>query len=170
MTWMYCEECKKRPATVHLTSIVNGVKVESHLCEQCAGQKGTIILDLNQISIPNLLGSFFGNTYNVKGINESEPASCPGCGMTFNNICESGSLGCSQCYQVFEKEMDPILRRIHGNTQHVGKIPSRGGGKVLLKKQVDELKSSLQQALAREEYEKAAEIRDSIKSLEKQFE
>lgn len=168
---MYCEECKKRPATVHLTSIVNGVKVENHLCEQCAGKKGTIIFDLNKFSIPNLLGSFFGNTYSIQGINaRQDDTVCPGCGMTFDNIRESGRLGCSQCYQVFEEELDPILRRIHGNSQHMGKIPSRGGEKVLLKKKVDELKNALQQALAKEEYEKAAEIRDSIKSLEKKYE
>lgn len=168
---MYCEECKKNPATVHFTSIVNGVKVESHLCEQCAAQKGTIILDLNKLSIPNLLGSFFGNTYTIPGIQSpKENSVCPGCGMTFHNIRETGRLGCSRCYQVFEEELDPILRRIHGNTQHMGKIPSRGGAKVLVKKKIDELKNELQQALAREEYEKAAEIRDSIKSLEKKHE
>lgn len=169
---MYCEECKKRPATVHLTSIVNGVKVESHLCEQCASQKGSFIFDINnKLSIPNLLGSFFGNTYNIQGMDASpDNTVCPSCGMTFDNIRETGRLGCSQCYQAFEEELDPILRRIHGNSQHIGKIPSRGGERVLMKKKIDEFKKALQQALAHEEYEKAAEIRDSIKSMEKKYE
>lgn len=169
---MYCEECKKQPATVHLTSIVNGVKVESHLCEQCASQKGSLIFDLNnKFSIPNLLGSFFGHTYNLEGLNAAPVNNvCPSCGMSFDTIRQTGRLGCSECYQAFEEELDPILRRIHGNSKHVGKIPSRGGERVLVQKKIGQLKNNLQQALAHEEYEKAAEIRDSIKSLEKKFE
>jgi protein arginine kinase activator len=86
--------------------------------------------------------------------------------MTFNDIRQTGKLGCSNCYQVFAQEMEPTLRRIHGNSQHIGKIPSRGGEKVLMRKQLDSLKTQLQEAVNHEEYEKAAEIRDGIKSLE----
>jgi protein arginine kinase activator len=169
---MYCEECKKKPATVHLTSIVNGVKVESHLCDDCAGKQGALIFDINnKFSIPNLLGSLLGNSCGLQGINaQPDHSVCPGCGMSFKNVRETGRMGCSECYQVFEEELDPILRRIHGNSQHIGKIPSRGGEKVLMKKKINDLKNSLQQALAREDYEKAAEIRDSIKSMEKKYE
>ncbi len=96
----------------------------------------------------------------------TEIKSCSGCGMTFNDIRQTGKLGCSNCYQVFAQEMEPTLRRIHGNSQHIGKIPSRGGEKVLMRKQLDSLKTQLQEAVNHEEYEKAAEIRDGIKSLE----
>lgn len=164
---MYCEECKQRPATVHLTKMHNGIKVESHLCEECASKKGGFIFDLNKFSIPNLLGSFFGN-YNVQSTLPSDVV-CPNCGMSFMNIRETGRLGCNECYTVFEQELEPILRRIHGNSQHIGKIPSRSGEKVLLQKDIDKLKTALQQAVANEEYEKAAEIRDSIKELEKKL-
>ena len=34
---MKCDNCNK-PATVHLTEIKNGKKIEKHLCEQCAAQ------------------------------------------------------------------------------------------------------------------------------------
>ena len=67
----------------------------------------------------------------------------------------------------FEQELEPSLRRIHGNRQHVGKIPLRGGEKVLWRRQIEGLKQRLQEAVAREEYEEAAEIRDQIKNLEK---
>jgi protein arginine kinase activator len=86
--------------------------------------------------------------------------------MTFNDIRQTGKLGCSECYKVFEQELEPTLRRIHGNSQHIGKIPSRGGEKVLLRKQMDNLKTQLQEAVNREEYEKAAGIRDNIKDME----
>ena len=62
------------------------------------------------------------------------------------------------------------MRRIHGNSQHIGKVPARSGEKVRLKKQIEALKAKLQEAVAAEKYEEAAEIRDSIKELEKQLE
>ena len=34
---MKCDNCGKN-ATVHLTEIKNGKKIEKHLCEQCAAQ------------------------------------------------------------------------------------------------------------------------------------
>ncbi|MGI5920565.1 MAG: UvrB/UvrC motif-containing protein [Syntrophomonadaceae bacterium] len=167
---MYCEECKKRLATVHVTQLFNGAKVESHLCEECASKKGGFFFDLNnKFSIPHLLGSFFGNGY-VQGITAPvQNIQCPNCGMNFMNIRETGKLGCNECYTVFEQELEPILRRIHGNSQHIGKIPSRGGAQVLIQKKIENLKARLQQAVAKEEYEKAAEIRDSIKELEKKL-
>lgn len=168
---MYCEECKKRPATVHFTSIVNGVKVENYLCEQCASKKSGFVIELNnKFSIPTLLGSLFGNTYDVQDLNAQSTKVCPNCGMNFESVCQTGRLGCSECYQVFEQELEPILRRIHGNSQHTGKIPARGGERTMTRKKIDAMKAALQKAVANEEYEKAAEIRDSIKSIEKNLE
>ncbi len=164
---MYCEECKQKPAAVHLTQAYNGNIIQSHLCEECAAKKGGFIFDLNnKFSIPNLLSSIFGTGCSIDPSLQTEIKTCSGCGMTFNDIRQTGKLGCSQCYQVFSKEMEPTLRRIHGNSQHIGKIPSRGGEKVLMRKQLDHLKSQLQEAVNHEEYEKAAEIRDSIKEME----
>lgn len=164
---MYCEECKQKPAAVHLTQVYNGNIIQSHLCEECAAKKGGFIFDPgNKFSIPNLLSSIFGSSYGIDPNPTTEIKTCPGCGMNFNDIRKTGKLGCSQCYQVFAKEMEPTLRRIHGNSQHIGKIPSRGGEKVLLRKQLDNLKTRLQEAVNSEEYEKAAEIRDNIKEME----
>lgn len=169
---MYCEECKQRPATVHLTQIVNGQKKEIHLCEECAAKKGLFMFDIGKkFSIPNLLGSLFGNTYDMQGgKSQSQITSCPNCGMRFADIRQTGRLGCAECYTAFEQELEPTLRRVHGNSQHIGKIPARGGKDVLFKKNLQDLKNMLQKAVAREEYEKAAEIRDKIKELEQKME
>ena len=39
---MLCQKCKTRAATVHITKIVNGKKVERHLCAQCAAEEGYV--------------------------------------------------------------------------------------------------------------------------------
>jgi len=168
---MYCEECKQKPATVHLTQMFNGKKIEVHLCEECAAKKGGILFEVdNQFSISNLLSSFFGNNYSIQEITpDSNISRCSNCGMSFQDISQTGKLGCAECYTVFEKELEPTLRRIHGNSKHIGKIPARGGEKVLIKNKIENLKSQLQKAIASEQYEKAAEIRDSIKDMEKKL-
>ena len=164
---MYCEECKQKPAAVHMTQVYNGNIIQSHLCEECAAKKGGFIFDPgNKFSIPNLLSSIFGTGCSIDPTPPAETKTCPGCGMTFNDIRQTGKLGCNECYQVFEQELEPTLRRIHGNSQHIGKIPSRSGEKVLLRRQLDSMKTQMQEAVNREEYERAAEIRDSIKDME----
>jgi len=163
---MYCEECKQKLAAVHMTQVYNGNIIQSHLCEECAAKKGGFIFDPgNQFSIPNLLSSIFGTSCSV-GPAATETKTCPACGMTFNDIRQTGKLGCSKCYQIFEQELEPTLRRIHGNSRHIGKIPSRSGETVLIRRQLDVMKTQLQEAVNCEEYERAAEIRDSIKKME----
>ena len=63
--------------------------------------------------------------------------------------------------------LDPLLRKIHsGNTTHTGKIPKRTGKNINRKRKVSELKEKLQELIKTEEFEKAAEVRDKIRSLE----
>lgn len=175
---MYCDECKQRPATVHITQFYNGKKVEMHLCGECSAQKGPHILQFGGgffdggFTLPKLLGGFFGGGAPVAGkaplAGQVGVHVCPGCGMSFNEFTQVGRLGCGECYATFENEIDPILRRIHGNYRHLGKVPTRSGGKFKLQKTIDDLKAQLQAAIGNEQYEKAAELRDRIKELEKQ--
>jgi len=166
---MLCEECKEKLATVHLIQVFDGQKNESHLCEACAAQKSGLILDtFHEVSIPNLLGGMFGSIYNLQDVpTPNRPSKCPNCGMSFNDIRRLGKLGCSECYQVYAQELEASLRRIHGNTQHLGKIPLRGGEKALAHRKMENLKNRLLEAVREEQYEKAAEIRDLLKEMER---
>jgi protein arginine kinase activator len=168
---MFCDDCKHKPATVHLTQLVNGKKFDVHLCSECASKKGFLLFDQDKkFSIPNFLGSFLGGGFNLQDMHSlTHDSRCQNCGMVFSDIKQTGKLGCSQCYKAFDTELEPTLRRIHGNSRHVGKIPLRGGQKAFLKKELDQLKSKLQQSVKEEKYEQAAEIRDQIKLLEKQI-
>jgi len=88
--------------------------------------------------------------------------------MTFPQFLKVGRFGCSHCYEAFKEQLKPVLRRLHsGNWTHNGKIPKRIGGGIHLRKQIEELKSILKDSINNEEFEKAAEIRDEIRNLEK---
>ncbi len=147
---MQCDECKQKPATVHLTEMYNGQKSEMHLCPSCAAKKGALMFDPNQFNIPNLLGGFLGGNQALQGAGLANPttqATCQNCGVRFMDIRNTGKLGCPNCYQAFEDELESALKRIHGNSQHTGKIPLRSGEKTRIKRQVEDLKEQLQSAI-----------------------
>ncbi len=164
---MLCQECKKNPATVHMTKIVNGEKTELHLCSECAQDHQELAFSMNfepDFSIHKYLAGLLGAAATPP---ETVVApECPDCGFSFAQFGELGKFGCSSCYDTFDQELEPLIRRIQGATQHTGKIPKRAGGMLGVKREIEGLQAQLQQAVRDEAYEKAAELRDSIRDLE----
>lgn len=176
---MQCENCSQRPASVHQTVIVNGQKQESHLCEVCAQEKGALggmmasgAFSFPNLSIAQLLSSFLGKEMptspTMPARQRTEP-SCRHCGMTYSQFADSGRLGCSQCYDDLEPYLTPLIKRIHGTTGHTGKAPKRTGGIVRRKRELEALRQQLVQAVAQEQYEEAARLRDVVKRMESQI-
>ena len=168
---MECQECHIRPATLHFTKIINGKKMEVHLCEKCAKEKGEVMAGSNAFSIHNLLSGFlnFEQLSGQRG-DDNFPGDiqCPKCGLTYNEFAKVGKFGCAECYDAFSERLDPVLRKVHaGNTAHTGKIPKRTGKTISIKKKIQSLKEELQRLIEKEEFEKAAIIRDNIRALEK---
>jgi protein arginine kinase activator len=172
---MICQECQQRPATVHYTKVVNGQKTEYHLCEQCAREKGEFDLSFGfdpGFSIHNLLAGLLDMEGQQKPSSWARPADvkCPTCGLSYSEFSRTGRLGCSDCYLAFDKQLEPLLRRIHGSSTHNGKIPERSGGLAKVEAEIRQLSTELQQAVEREDYERAAELRDQIKQLKSELE
>ena len=161
---MLCQICKKREATIHFTNVENNKVYEIHLCAKCAEEKGIDALKKSNFAMSDIIAELLNST--ARHVDERlNPNACPNCGITFSEFKSVGRLGCSNCYDFFEKELLPLLRGIHGNTRHVGKLPGRYKAKVSKERKVLELEEELSKAIAREEYERAAEIRDEIKRL-----
>ncbi len=97
---------------------------------------------------------------------QSPSMQCSRCGLTLQEFANAGKLGCDNCYDTFKKYLMPVLKRIHGAGSHSGKIPARSGGKLAVKRQLESLRIKLKEAVAAEEYEKAAEYRDMIRAME----
>ncbi|MFV9511695.1 UvrB/UvrC motif-containing protein [Tepidibacillus sp. LV47] len=171
---MLCENCHQRPATLHYTKIINGKKTEYHLCEQCAKEKGEIFpydfpYDTPEFSFNNLLSGLLNFDPIINGHHHPtslEQLRCQTCGLTFSQFKKTGKFGCHDCYHHFESQLEPIFRRIHGNSQHIGKVPHRSGHNLKIKKEISRLKELLQQKVQKEEFEEAAKLRDQIKELE----
>src|SRR5699024_10052868 len=124
----------------------------------------------------NLLSGLFNfdspsfSSKGSSGLEHTQELQCPQCGMTFADFKHKGKFGCAHCYDTFADRLDPIFRRVHsGNTRHHGKIPKRKGGSLHVKKQLEKYKLEMQRLVEKEAFEEAAEIRDKIKSLEKEM-
>ncbi|MDQ0091785.1 protein arginine kinase activator [Paenibacillus anaericanus] len=169
---MQCQECGKRPATLHFTKIVNGEKTEFRICESCAREKGEIIPGTTGgFSIHNLLSGFLdfnpGSHSQNPTVKAPENLRCEECGITYSQFSKIGRFGCSSCYKYFNDRLDPLFKRVHGNTVHVGKVPKRAGSHIQVKRKLDELRQQLQERILQEEFEEAAGLRDEIRELEK---
>ncbi|WP_418791387.1 UvrB/UvrC motif-containing protein [Phosphitispora sp. TUW77] len=169
---MLCEKCQKGPATVHVTRIINGKKTEANLCDICAQEENNIGFGEPTWMLHNIFADLFNQPVpgsHVAQEKREETVRCEQCGFTDAQFSKVGKLGCPKCYEVFENKLEPVLRRVHGNPVHMGKIPKRTGGTIGLRKEIEGLKLELKAAINREEYEKAAKIRDEIRSLEKKL-
>lgn len=169
---MLCQHCKKHQATTHVKTMINGEYAEYMLCPECAHELGydNMFSDFSA-DFGGLLSSFFSNA--LPAI--SGATHCDTCGSTLNDIKRSGKVGCADCYDTFFSELLPTIRSIHGNTEHKGKHPvieytvnpdeksdttGSSGSKL------ESLRAELKQAIADENFERAAQLRDEIKELE----
>lgn len=159
---MLCQNCQKRVANVKFTQIKNNTKIDMYLCEQCASELGQTEF-VAPFGFNDLLYGLFGTQ-----IMQDPPSTlkCKNCGMEYSEFLKSSRVGCSQCYKAFETKLDPIIRRLHGNVEHHGKIPNRVSSNVSVPNEIEKLKQLLNEAIQKEEYEEAAKLRDRIRSLE----
>jgi len=136
-----------------------------YLCEQCAREKGQFSFEAS-MGINDFFSSLMGlgNFGNYKRQVQSGDI-CNKCGMSYEEFLKSGKFGCSNCYEIYGNRLESILKRLHGNFTHQGKIPRKKFNEINNIREINRLKELLEKAIKEEEYEKAAEIRDRIKSL-----
>lgn len=169
---MLCERCGERPASIHVSRTVNGVTSEQNLCDVCAQDSGDLKLMFDSnFGIHQLLSGFLQQT--LPGGAQAAPVAdprCPHCGTTYSQFAKSSLLGCSHCYEHMAVQLEPVIRRVQGTTANTGKAPKRSsaGAATRARTELAQAKTELQQAIAAEEYEKAARVRDRIRELERQ--
>ena len=133
-----------------------------NLCEPCALDKGVGVHA--NFSIGDLLSGLADTPSKAKDPSESE--SCPKCKMTYRDFKKKGRLGCSGCYEAFRKGLAPLLEAIHKSMQHVGKIPVKAQDQVEAMSKLQRMREELAMAIRKEDFEKAARLRDEVKKLE----
>ena len=153
---MICSECGKNEATVHSVVYKNGIKIEKHLCAECAAHE----MNIMDMFSPK---EFFKGLFDF-GLAAPDTV-CGNCGTTLRSFRSTGKLGCSECYNAFKNEIIPVLTSCHGNSTHKGDVPIEAGEASQKRKRIDELKECIAKAVAEENYEEAAKFRDEIAKL-----
>jgi protein arginine kinase activator len=159
-----CEVCKKKQATVHLTNIEDNIKKEVHMCEECAQKKGFSVKTTIQLS--QAVGQL-AKLQSQEAAEEEQDLQCEACGMTWGDFRSGGRFGCANDYVVFRSKLAALFRDIHaGEAQHVGKAPQGKHLDVQHRREVLACRRKLREAVEREAYEEAAELRDRLGQLE----
>ncbi|MCX5660177.1 MAG: UvrB/UvrC motif-containing protein [Planctomycetota bacterium] len=159
-----CDKCDKK-ASFHSVEIVKGQKTEINLCEVHAAQESKVAKAVHT-PINELLSSFVKAQ---SGQPVTEEALCGECGQTFSQFRETSLMGCPSCYAAFEEKLTPMLERIHeGGTHHLGKIPKRSGVAEQKQAALLRMRKQLAEAVAAENFELAARLRDEVRRFEEQ--
>ncbi|MBI4350770.1 MAG: UvrB/UvrC motif-containing protein [Elusimicrobia bacterium] len=164
---MLCEECREKSAVVFLKLAVNNKVTELHLCPACAAKKGMGFgLETGAFNISDIVGNMSGYFKDFLPV-EKKTLRCGACGLKYSEFKETGRLGCPDCYAGFEEQLTELMTRIHGASRHSGRV-YRGGPAPKLSKaetarRLEELRAALKDAVAKEDFEAAARLRDEMK-------
>lgn len=164
-----CDRCD-REATVTEVLVKGGQKIERHLCESCARDAGVSVAP--GTSLDKLMATFVMQHQQALAASHAPPQravanACRACGLAFAEFRQKGLLGCPECYKAFENQLGPLLERAHqGASFHCGKAPARGAADEVITQRLTTLRKQLSEAVAAEQYERAAAIRDELARAE----
>ena len=163
---MLCQKCKKNPATINLTQIIDNEKITLQICKECAAEIGFHSpLDSMPFPLAELLSGMVQQKFPHKP-NENLPSiTCPKCGLTFEAFSRQGRFGCGQCYTAFRPRLETIMRKLHGSSLHKGKLPAADESEAHSIREEERLDSELKKAIEAEDFERAADLRDKLHEL-----
>lgn len=162
---MLCEECKEREAEYAVSVMIGDERTTRHLCGECMAKMNANITAGN---IRNLLSSILSA---ITGTAEDktppkDDVVCPRCQTTLSRFTASGKLGCPGCYDSFREQLGPMLLQIHGRVQHAGRRPLHTEGEQQIRTRQQELSRLMAQAVAMEDFETAAQLRDQLRAMQ----
>lgn len=157
-----CQMCGER-AVIHITDVdPSNVVQQMHFCYRHA-QEHLREEEGGDGAVPDVVPS--------EPTLELDPGlKCPLCNLTFEEFRQVGRLGCPHDYEVFRAPLKPLLENIHGNLRHIGKVPCRLPADTHKQTELIKLRQEIQQAIAVEDYERAASLRDKIGRIESEQE
>lgn len=180
---MLCDVCKKNDATIHIQEIINNTKKVLHLCSECAVKKSQSDpeFDFGGFNLAEMLYNISESQGGIPGLNpipepekesqDTKDIQCPNCKWPLKALRQTGRVGCPECYNIFRDVIMSALENMHRGKLHVGKkpgVPSTDKSSNLMLELMN-LQKELDELVQREEYEKAAEIRDKINSLKEKM-
>lgn len=171
---MFCDECKKNPASVHVNTVHNGVHTEKNLCPECAMQYGLM----------SFMPFSFGDLVPHAVLSGQDQIRCETCGTSLSEFKREGLVGCQDCYRYLRVGTEPILRRVQKGLIHTGrrpvghdagKLPQQGSTVQTAQEnpqnqEAAALQRRMDAAVREENFELAAALRDELRTLQRKGE
>ncbi len=112
----FCELCgPPRRAEFTVCRVTGtGRREERNLCGQCARDAERVLCGESRLPLADMLNVLITErAASMSGGDRTKV--CPTCGNTEQRVLEAGEVGCPSCYSVFRKEIDEIIRALHGS-------------------------------------------------------
>jgi len=116
-----CDICGK-PATVHITKIIDNKKVKIHLCSECAEKASLDAMNIPAEIFPKIKEL---EQQLISSHSSGNADLCPSCGASLSEILKGSRFSCPDCYAALGQRLSEILMQMHGACRHVGKTPKR---------------------------------------------
>ena len=162
---MLCQRCHKNRATVRYAEVVNGKVTDLHLCAECLAKQQENAGTGFEISAPATVAERPSRLVSRRRKTRLR-RTCRCCGARLADVLDSGSAGCTTCYDVFSDDIEPMLVTIHGSIRHEGRILQVDDNRARMHADLRAKRALLRTALEAEEYEEAAALRDGIREME----
>jgi len=153
-----CVDCGKA-ATIFVSEIVDAKIRKCAYCAEHALEAGVLAP-----ASYGLLGSVAAKKAGIFTLGR-ESIHCPTCGLRQEDFDKNGRFGCPSCYKTFGDLLRPLLLKLHTGSRHRGKIPHKALAHHLLDDRLKYLQGRLDNAVAKESYEDAADYRDKITEI-----
>ena len=179
---MKCEICHNADAqTVLRRKKKDGTEEELYVCKSCAAASkkkrksaagkdpDTVVLNSGDEKPPPFVEDLLKATLGfVKGIAEAHDKAegklkdvCPTCGKKREDFHNDNLLGCPDCWKAFAPDIRERLASTQSGVKHAGRAPE-SAPRINLCAQ---LERKLKEAVRRQQFEKAAEIRRRLEEL-----
>lgn len=148
---MICEICNTNKASMHIEYLPPQKSNGVYLCRDCAEQKNLFVLSPQKTSEEKE----FAHEHYV----------CKNCGLRLADFMKTNTIGCSDCFFYFKTKITDKLNARIGHTDYEGEFPHppiSGPDEI---PSIYELKQALEDAVAKEEFEFAAQLRDTLNRL-----
>ena len=156
---MLCQICGKNEAAVQFKQVADGTVNDLYICTECAAEHG-----LGMQSAMGLTDFLFSVESQRKQVAPGEDRACPSCGMKRSDFRKGSLFGCARCYEVFAEDLQPLLDAIQKGDYHLGRVPSD----LKVSAEIAALQTDLKKAVALQNFEEAARLRDRIHDLKQQ--
>lgn len=158
-TLKVCEICEETEACVEVKRYEDGELRELSLCSACAQKHGLALPEnLADLLLESTLEKVASSAKGSAGASDGTRR-CPACQLRLADFRKTGRLGCPGCYTAWEDVLEPMLLGMHRSLVYQGAAPA---GNAL---DSESLQQALLEAVAREDYEEAARLRDRIQRV-----